>query len=323
MHITHKDILHFAEEKVNLPSKHAKKYRDQVRDLREKLEAHIKDNEDYRLRKILFSGSLAKSTSLKDISDADVALYIQPDDDIKKRKEDDMEEFIRWLADELATFYRHISQKDIEPKKFSISIYFENKDLEIDVVPILLLDENTWDGELTSPSDETTLKTNIPRHIEFMKTRNEHHPMHFRQVIRLLKYWAGKQKKDNPDFRFKSFMIELIVAHLADKNKITLDDYPEAMRQFFDYLMNSRLNDVISFNDFGHGSVTKQDTPINIFDPVNKENNVAELYTQKEKELILEEARKAAEAIETASCVPKKNKALQLWQKVFGSTFTV
>ncbi len=317
MHISHNDIARFAEDVVNLPSVHAVKYRKQVEDLSKKLEEHIADNPDYQFKRMMLSGSLAKRTSLRSISDADMALYVQSDD-----APEDMTEFLEWLADELAKLYPDIGREGIEAKNYSVSISFSGKGLDVDVVPIYWLNKK-WDGDLVSQNNGSLLRTNIPQHLEFMKERNKKHSPDFRQVIRLIKYWANGQKEANEEFRFKSFMVELIVAHLADEGRLSLSDYPEALRQFFDYLQMSNLDDVISFNDFGHGSVSKQKKPINIFDPVNAKNNVADQYTKKNKGLILDAAMDAADAIEYASCATTKEEALRQWRKVFGTSFSV
>ena len=69
LHVSHKDLVHFAETKVNLPSDKAKEYRAQVRRLREKLEAYLKEHPDFTLKKILLSGSLAKRNALRSLND--------------------------------------------------------------------------------------------------------------------------------------------------------------------------------------------------------------------------------------------------------------
>ncbi len=311
MHITHKNIADFADSRVNLPSDHATAYRRQVEDLRDKLKAHIKDNPDYHLKRMMLSGSLAKRTALRNISDADVALYLISDE---------ASEDLEWLADELATLYTDIGRDKIKVNAHSVSISL--KELDIDVVPIYWIN-NEWDGDLVSQDDGGLLRTNIPQQLEFIKTRHVKYGADFKQVIRLIKYWVAKQKEANDDFRFKSFMVELIVAHLADTGRLSLGDYPEALRQFFDYLVMSNLNDVISFNDFGHGVVRKQDKPINIFDPVNAQNNVGDKYTQQKKVWILGAAMDAADAIEYASRATTKEEALRQWRKIFGSSFSV
>ena len=76
LHIDHKDICSFAEERVNLPRDKANEYRAQVARLRDKLEGYLLEHPDFSLKKMLLSGSLAKGTSLRSLNDIDVACYI-------------------------------------------------------------------------------------------------------------------------------------------------------------------------------------------------------------------------------------------------------
>ena len=49
-HVGHRDIVRFADERVNLPQDKANEYRAQARRLREKLDAHIDEHPDVTLR---------------------------------------------------------------------------------------------------------------------------------------------------------------------------------------------------------------------------------------------------------------------------------
>ena len=53
--------------------------------------------------------------------------------------------------------------------------------------------------------------------LEFIKRRKAAHDTDFAQVARLIKFWVCKLKRENEGFRLKSFMIELVLAHLADQ----------------------------------------------------------------------------------------------------------
>ena len=89
--VSHDDIKNFAEDKVNLPGDKVKEYRQQVNNLREKLEKHIEENPDFGLLKMLNSGSVAKGTALKTINDMDVAVYVD------KSLESDENELLDWI----------------------------------------------------------------------------------------------------------------------------------------------------------------------------------------------------------------------------------
>ena len=48
-HIDHRDLVRFAEDKVNLPKDTADEYRAQARRLREKLEGYLSEHPDFSL----------------------------------------------------------------------------------------------------------------------------------------------------------------------------------------------------------------------------------------------------------------------------------
>ena len=317
MKITHGDIVHFAENKVNLPAERAKSYRKQINHLSDRLEKHLKECPNYHFKRIMLSGSLAKRTSLRNISDADVALYVRSDE-----APQEMENFKDWLSTELTKIYGTLNEWQVTKKNFCVTIEFVGSGLEVDVVPVFWKDDK-WNGELISQDDGKNLTTNVVYHLEFILKRHKKEPNNFRQIVRLLKYWANEQKEANSEFRFKSFMIELIVAHLMDSDSLTRDNFPEALREFFDYIVIGKLNDVICFDDFGQGSVSGGNSEICIFDPVNAKNNVASLYTKREKDLILSAALDAADAIEYATYATTKAEAVEQWRRVFGTTFAM
>src|SRR3954469_15718950 len=91
--------------------------------------------------------------------------------------------------------------------------------------------------------------TNIPYHLEFIRNRKRQHPDDFAQVVRLAKFWVRNVKQEQEDFRFKSFMVELALAHLADRG-LSFADYPEALQHLFTYLATSDLRKQILFTDY-------------------------------------------------------------------------
>jgi hypothetical protein len=116
-------------------------------------------------------------------------------------------------------------------------------------------------------------------------------------------------------------MIELILAHLSDTGH-TFNDYPEALQNFFTYIAKTGLSEKIIFTDCYKASAVGTFTePIQIIDPVNADNNVSHLYTKAQKEMIVEAALDAGDAIDAALSAPTKTETVYYWQKVFGSSF--
>jgi hypothetical protein len=317
--ISHSDVATFAETKVNLRQKNASKLRKQANDLRDKLDRYISEHPEFALKRMMLSGSLAKSTALATTSDIDVALYVA---NAEAPETDDLAE---WLVTKLRAAYPNKDPDDIQPQRYSVCIKFRGTGLDIDVVPILYDGNLDWDGQLVNKHDGTLLTTNIPRQLEFFKKRKDEAGSHnYRQVIRLLKYWSKQRKAAKPDFRCKSFLIELLVAHLYDRGKIDVDNYPLAMRQFFDALGCWLLRDRISFNDYyADNKIPESDDLIQVIDPVNPNNNVTGAYGTNELNVLEQEALAASDAIVAAEDAPTKQEALDYWRSVLSNSFSV
>jgi len=315
-HIDHRDIVRFAEEKVNLPKDKADEYRAQVRRLREKLEGYLDEHPDFALRKMLLSGSLAKGTALRSLNDIDVAVYITGSD-----APHDLRGLLDYLAERLRKAYPNFRPDQVKPQTYSVTVSFQGSGLDVDVVPVLYAGDPEWRGNLVSQEDGSFLETSIPLHLEFTRKRKRKQETHFAQVVRLVKFWARRMKQERDGFRFKSFMIEMILAKLCDDG-VDFSDYPEALQSFFTYIGRSNLRERIVFTDhYPASDAAKVKDPVQIFDPINCTNNVARLYTEAQAEAIVEAALDAGDAIDAALAAPTKQLTVYYWQKVFGSAF--
>jgi len=317
-HIDHSEIARFAKDKVNLPQDKANEYRSQARRLREKLEGYIGEHPDFSLRKMLLSGSLAKGTALRSINDIDVACYISGADAPRE-----VSALLEYLAERLRKAFPNFSPDQVQPQTYCVTVSFKGSGLDVDVVPILYNDDPQWYGNLVSQDDGSLLKTSIPLHLEFARKRKQANETHYAQVVRLVKYWVRMIKRENENFRFKSFMVELVLSHLADQG-VDFSDYPEALQQFFTYIARSNLRERIVFDDYYDATdVGSLADPVQIIDPVNAENNAAQLYTTAQADAIVDAALDAGDAIDAALAAPTKQETLYYWQKVFGSAFQV
>lgn len=317
-HVDHGAIVKFAQEKVNLPKDKADEYRAQARRLRERLEGYLGDHPDFTLRKMLLSGSLAKGTALRSLNDIDVACYISGAD-----APAEVQKLLNYLAERLRKAFPNFSPDQVKPNTYSVTVSFRGTGLDVDVVPILYNGDPDWYGSLVSQDDGSLLKTCIPRHLEFIRKRKQAHETDFVQIARLIKFWASKMKREQDGFRFKSFMMELILAHLADAG-LDFSDYPEALQHFFTYLARSNIRELIAFGDYYDPScVAELSEPVKIIDPVNAKNNVSKLYTEAQAAAIVDAALDAGDAIDAALAAPTKQETVRYWQRVFGPAFQV
>ena len=317
--ITHTSLANYATERVNLPSSDAQKYRQQVRNLRRQLENKIAQDADYGLVKMLHSGSVRKGTALKTTSDMDVAVYVRGAD----APTDSDSKLIPWMEARLKEAFSTLADDQFERQDHCVTLTFRGSGLAVDAVPVIYEGGADNVGYLVNKDTGDRLLTSVSRHIEFIRARKNLHPDHFAQVVRLAKWWVKEMKRKHGDgFRFKSFMVELICAHLADQGQ-SFNDYVAALEAFFDYIVNTELKQRIAFSDFYAKSKlpAATGTAIEIFDPVNPDNNVAERYTDTQRLQIVDAADLAADAIAEAHYSDTKARAVALWQSVLGSTF--
>lgn len=314
--VSHREIANFADQYVNLKREDAKALRAQVNGLREKLTKYISEHPTFALKKMLLSGSLAKGTALKDINDIDVALYVD-----ESSAPSNIQELIAWLVEKLREAYPNKNPNDIKPQNYSVCISFRGTGLDVDVVPVLYDGNSESDGYLISQFDGSKLLTNIPKHIQFIRNRKSQSTPQFGQMIRLIKFWIKEQKKKDHNFKFKSFMAEMCVAKMFDEG-LVLNDYPEALAEFFTRLSDGFLDNLIAFDDYySTTDCTDPSMPISILDPVNKDNNVGLHYNNVHKRNIEDAAADAADAIDYAMNAVTKGETVRAWKKVLGSSF--
>lgn len=316
IHVDHADIARFAQEKVNLPKDKADEYRAQARRLREKLDVYLGEHPDFTLKRMLISGSLAKGTALRSLNDIDVACYISGAD-----THQDITSLLNYLAERLRKAFPNFSADQVKPQTYSVTVSFLGSGLDVDVVPILYNGDPEWFGNLVSQEDGSFLETNIPFHREFISKRKQAQQNDFAQVVRLLKFWAKNIKDEREGFRFKSFMIEMILSHLCDQG-MSFSDYPEALQHFFTYVAKTKLRNRIVFSDYyASTEVGNFSNPIQIIDPVNAKNNVSGLYTADQADMIVDASLEAGDAIDSALSAPTKQETVYYWKKIFGSSF--
>ena len=315
-HVGHGDIVRFCQERVNLPRDKAQEYRAQARRLREKLDGYVSEHPDFTLKKMLLSGSIAKGTSLRSLNDIDLACYISGVD-----TPSDVAELLEYLAERLRKAFPNFSADQVNPQTYSVTVSFRGTGLDVDVVPILYDGDPDWYGNLVSQDNGSFLRTSIPLHLEFIDQRKKAQATHFAQVVRLVKFWVGEVKRERDDFRFKSFMVEMILSHLCDRG-LDLSDYPEALQHFFTYVARSDMREKIIFTDYyPASSVSSFFEPVQIIDPVNQENNVAKLYSAAQAQAIVDAALDAGDAIDSALAAPTKGETVRYWRKIFGTSF--
>lgn len=315
--IGHSEVAAFARDRVNLPSDTAKRHRDQVDALIGRLEDKIADDPAYDLVKALHAGSVAKGTALKTINDLDVAVYVKagsaPVEDGK---------LMPWLRDRLIEANPNMDPSQFVVNEHCVTVSFKGTGLDVDVVPVLYEGAANDCGYLVRKRTGQRVLTSIPLHLKFIRSRKAKYGPEFAQLIRLVKWWKKQVVATDADFRFKSFMIELIWAHLADTGA-DLDDYPTALEAFFGFVVKTELRNRISFTDYYPASKlpAARQGAIEVFDPVNPDNNVGMNYNDADRARIVTAAHAALDAIGEARFAITKGEEVECWQDILGPGF--
>ncbi len=313
--IRHQQIVDFADARVNLPFNKVREFRDRVNSLRDSLEAKIAADPPYAIIRTLHSGSVAKGTALRTVNDFDLAVYLKPD-----QVPADERLLASWLIARLKEARPQLADDQFIPEAHCVTIAYRDG-TKVDVVPVLDVGDGSEDGYLIQKDTGIRVLTNIRRHLEFIRERKKRVPVHFQQVVRLVKFWIRLQKTDEADFRFKSFLAELLCAHLLDQS-VDISDYAKALGAFFEYVVRSGLREPVVFDDYYTGSsVTVPTGVITVVDPVNPGNNVAASYTEHDRKRIVVAAQAALDAIDYATYVPTKGEAVAAWREVLGTGF--
>lgn len=315
--ISQGDITTFAADKVNLKSETANRYREQVRNLREHLDRYITEHPDVGLAKMLLSGSLAKGTALRTINDIDVGLYVKGESAPR-----DLPALLEWLVQRLRTTYHQIAPENIKVDGPCVVISFSGTGLDVEIAPIIYDGDPKWRGYLWDRWTGAKILTSIPLHLDFVQKRKTTQPTHFAQVIRLVKWWAMQRERDTSDFTLRSFLVELIMAKLAD-DKYQFDSYHRGLEHFFLYIQRSGLKERIAFTDnYAASALPARNTgTVEIFDPVNPENNVASDMSESTRRTIVRLSESALDALSFAQTCQTKGEAIEVWRDVMGSSF--
>lgn len=314
MLFTNSDLENFIENKVNVKKEKVKGYREQVNRLRDNLADYIKDHPDFGLIKMLHSGSVRKGTAISTLNDMDVAVYVKAAE-VEKYSE---EEVLEYIKDGLVKVYKryNMTEDQFSIGTHCVKVSFKGSGLDVDIVPIIPNGEPNDLGHLIASDTGNRVLTSIPLHLDFIRKRKNSHS-NYAQMVRVTKWWRNKR-----DFKMKSFIIEMIWAHIADTEGIS-NDVVTALEQFFRFVVNTELNEPIIFEDYYNKSdVTINEGLPNIFDPVNPENNLGASLDTIKLDRIIEEADDALGSLALAKQASTKAVATAQLQQIFGSSFS-
>ena len=245
--------------------------------------------------------------------DADVAVFL----DISEAEKDDVEKLHAIIRKLLIAVYPTKAPAHFQIQPRTLGIHFTVSGLDVDLVPVVPIPSEPGYGWQPSSQGAKPVKTSIQGQLNFIKKRRDADPR-FKSIVRLLKKWRNENELDGI---FRSFAIELVVAHLFDKHGAATS-VESGIQRFFLYVAQSGLLQSISFPELGDVKSFPKD-PVVILDPVNKTNNVTARMTASERQEIVAACETAWSTIETASWKSGKGETVDLWKEVMGRSFTI
>lgn len=326
MKLSNKD-LHYFIDKIKLQPENMGKYRDQIKNLKEKLEKKIAEDESHGLKvqKFIIAGSWKKHTILKPTGenpiDIDLVLFVAGDKEIHN----DLPKLYDYIISYLESIY---PQKDIlrdvdaKGNTRSITISFSGTGLQVDIVPVVPLQdiqEYVW-----QPSRRGGKKyiTSISKQLGFSLEKRQNNPS-YTSIVRAIKWWKNYKELQPTDDEpgLSSFAIELIVAYLDEKYGVQ-ENIEEGIIRFFQFVSSPSFP-IIEFKDSIKSVPSHYDSPIYVADNTNKENNVVKRLDQNKWDEIIEEAEDAFDTLNIAESKNNKGDTIQEWKRVFGPTFNL
>lgn len=325
MKLTNAQLQNFIS-RIKLKPENMPKYRDQIANLKERLEDKIKNDTRTGLRvtKYLIAGSWKKRTILRPTGenpiDFDLVLFVEGDENIKNDIKKLHDFVVKYLEEIYPT--KDINQDvDAEGNTKSITITFTGTGLKVDIVPVIPLatpKEYVWQPQRGGGGKYTT---SITYQLGFAEERRANNPS-YTSIVRAIKWWRNykelKPIDDEPGL--SSFAIELIVAYL-DITKGVQANIEEGIIRFFQFVSTENFP-VIKFAN-AINTVPTFETAIFIADNTNNENNAVKKLTKRKWVEIVVEAEDAFDSLNIAQSKRYEGETTEEWKHVFGRLFNI
>lgn len=297
---------------LRLPQDQRKEYHAQVDRLVKNLKDHLKATTAIKITRVVKAGSFAKYTILRKTSDdpidADVVFYLCGESLDQKS----LEKINDLILEALNNAYPTKKVEDFEIQSRAATVKFVGSGLSVDIVPVVEDPTRPGYGWQFDLEDGSKLQTCAPCAIQFVRDRKAVDP-EFRTLVRLAKRWRNHAELK----RLKSFVIELIMAHVLEIHGRE-GSLEQRFRNFLLYIAQSGLTERIAFPE-NVGAIPHFNGPVVIIDPVCNTNNVASRISEAERQEIVAAAESAWEAAHFASAENEP----ELWKEIFGRRFRV
>ena len=326
MRLNNAQLANFID-RIKLKRDNMPKYRDQINNLIERLDAKIKNDTrtEIKVTQFTIAGSWKKGTILRHTGenpiDIDLVLYVSGDENLK----DDLKRLHDFVVGYLGEIYPTkdiYKDVDADGNTKSIKIKFTGTGLEVDIVPVISVSspkDYVWQPQRGGGGKKYI--TSVTKQLEFAKERRTRNSS-FTSVVRAIKWWRNfkELKPTDNEPGLSSFVIELIASHLEiEKNNET--DIEAGIIRFFKFVSDPNFP-IIKFKN-AINSLPAFHTPVYVADPSNNENNAAKKTDTQIWNEIVRESNVAFESLCIAQSKNFEGDTIDEWKRVFGSAFNI
>ncbi len=313
MRLTDAQLGSYVTNRLALPGEDRNTYRQQVNRLLEKLEAVLAQDGSYRVKKFRRAGSLEKGTSNRPRAgrpvDADIGVYF----DVDNPDTFEIVELQRLIKKLLVAAYPQKHEDDFDDSgSRTFGVVFKGSGLEVDLVPIVALDDEANYGLQYSRAGDR-VRTSVKVHLDHYRAHAARDAS-LAPTLRLAKRWRHWQELDG----IQSFYLELMLSYLVAV-KGPAAGLEESIRRLFLFIMRDLRNGVA----FNGSDPSRFVNPVVIIDPANDDNNVSARVEPAERDALVDAAQAAYETITWAQGLPGKGETIAVWKELFGDNFSI
>ena len=312
MEYTNQQLSNFVK-RIKLTQEQKSSYADQIDNLKENVREAINGMENTQVTNVRRAGSWKKGTALAPKGDypldIDMVFFLELEENTSFDAEELREEIIKVLC----KAYPNKEKSDFTDGQKTIGVVFKGTGLEVDIVPFIPERGNTTYGRQPRKKlNSGQFKTSVEKQLGFI-SEIKGKCANFTSIVRILKSWRNYK-----ELELSSFSIELAVAHLIKKGRISDSSINQAIITFFEFFGSGNPIEVYFSGAIGREACS---APW-IADPTNNENNTVRLSDSEWGEVV-EVAENGFEITSYAQKVREAGKTLDLWKEVFGPTFNI
>ncbi len=235
------ELRYYDANVLRVPADKRKEYHEQVDRLISELSRTVREKTEIKITKVVKAGSFAKFTILRKTStdpvDVDVVFYIAG----RSIDKETLQSLNDTIYNLLISIYPNKNVEDFEIQRKAATVSFVGTGLSVDIVPVIEDPKKAGYGWQYDLQDGSRMQTCAPCQIKFVRDR-KNQDKDFRTLVRLAKKWRNHAELK----ALKSFVIELIMAHILDTEG-GAGSVEQRFRRFLLYVAQSGLKEKLQF----------------------------------------------------------------------------